>query len=115
MLNKTLPDSLLDPAGAAAATALHRRRRAARRRARRRRATPRSPTATRTARVLRTVGESYRNFSVVAMREAELRAELARVPDVVARVPTFDDDISDVDGLDRDLRATSYRGPTGAA
>ena len=31
----------------------------------------------RTARVLRTVGESYRNFSVVAMREAELRAELA--------------------------------------
>ena len=54
----------------------------------------------RTNRVLRTVGESYRNFSVVAMREAELRAELARVPDVVARVPTFADDISDVDGLD---------------
>jgi hypothetical protein len=54
----------------------------------------------RTTRVLRTVGESYRNFSVVAMREAELRAELARVPDVVARVPTFADDISDVDGLD---------------
>ena len=54
----------------------------------------------RTARVLRTVGESFRNFSVVAMREAELRAELARVPDVVARVPTFADDISDVDGLD---------------
>jgi hypothetical protein len=33
------------------------------------------------------------------MREAELRAELARVPDVVIRVPTFDDDVSDVEGL----------------
>jgi hypothetical protein len=49
--------------------------------------------------VLRTIGESYANFSVVAMREAELRAELARVPDVVARVPTFEHDISDVDAL----------------
>ena len=29
-------------------------------------------------RVLRTIGESFANFSVVAMREAELRAELAR-------------------------------------
>ena len=52
--------------------------------------------------MLRTVGESFRNFSVVAMREAELRAELARVPEVVARIPTFADDISDVEGLDRD-------------
>ena len=33
--------------------------------------------ASRNARVLRTVGESYTNFSVVAMREAELRTELA--------------------------------------
>ena len=53
----------------------------------------------RTARVLRTIGESYKNFSVVAMREAELRAELARVPDVVTRIPTFDNDIGDVEGL----------------
>jgi anion-transporting ArsA/GET3 family ATPase len=99
VLNKTLPDSLRDPAGAAAAGAC---------------VDDAGPLADalldptdpaladreRTARVLRTVGESYRNFSVVAMREAELRAELARVPDVVARVPTFADDISDVDGLD---------------
>ena len=49
--------------------------------------------------MLRTIGESYRNFSVVAMREAELRAELARVPDVVARVPMFEADIDDVTGL----------------
>jgi hypothetical protein len=51
--------------------------------------------------VLRTIGESYRNFSVVAMREAELRAELSRVPDVVARVPNLADDVGDVEGLAR--------------
>jgi anion-transporting ArsA/GET3 family ATPase len=98
VLNKTLPDSLIDPAGAAAAAAF---------------VDDAAPLAdalaalgdpafadpTRTARVLRTVGGSYQNFSVVAMREAELRAELARVPDVVIRVPTFDDDIGDVEGL----------------
>jgi anion-transporting ArsA/GET3 family ATPase len=98
VLNKTLPDFLLDPAGAAAASAC---------------VDDAAPIAealaahdesalsdsARTARVLRTIGESYKNFSVVAMREAELRAELARVPDVVARVPTFDNDIGDVEGL----------------
>ena len=98
VLNKTLPDFLLDPAGTEAATAC---------------IDDAAPIAeelattgdpaladrTRTARVLRTIGESYRNFSVVAMREAELRAELARVPDVVARIPMFEDDISDVEGL----------------
>ena len=31
--------------------------------------------------------ESFANFAVVAMREAELRAELTGVPDVVVRVP----------------------------
>jgi anion-transporting ArsA/GET3 family ATPase len=113
VLNKTLPDSLRDPEGAATATvciddavpladalldtdepALH--------------------DGTRTARVLRTVGESYRNFSIVAMREAELRAELARVPDVVARVPTFSDDISDLDGLDAICR-NLFAGSAGPA
>jgi anion-transporting ArsA/GET3 family ATPase len=52
-----------------------------------------------TARVLRTIGESYRNFSVVATREAELRAELARAPELVATVPNFEVDIHDVSGL----------------
>jgi hypothetical protein len=99
VLNKTLPDSLRDPEGATAATACIDD------------AVPLADALVetdepalddhaRTARVLRTVGESYRNFSIVAMREAELRAELARVPDVVARVPTFSDDISDLEGLD---------------
>jgi anion-transporting ArsA/GET3 family ATPase len=98
VLNKTLPDGLLDPDGATAATAF---------------IDDAAPLASalaatgdaaftdepRVARVLRTVGESYRNFSVVAMREAELRTELARVPDLVVRVPTFEQDIGDVEAL----------------
>jgi anion-transporting ArsA/GET3 family ATPase len=98
VLNKTLPDGLLDPAGAAAATAF---------------IDDAAPLASslagagdpafddvpRVARVLRTVGESYRNFSVVALREAELRTELARAPELVVRVPTFEQDIGDVEGL----------------
>ncbi|MFN8036965.1 MAG: ArsA-related P-loop ATPase [Acidimicrobiia bacterium] len=55
----------------------------------------------RTARVLRTIGESFQNFAVVAKREAELRAELSSAPDVVANVPNFDVDIYDVAGLAR--------------
>ncbi len=53
----------------------------------------------RTARVLHTVGESFRNFAVVATREAELRAELAEAPDVVVDVPRFEGDIHDLAGL----------------
>jgi anion-transporting ArsA/GET3 family ATPase len=51
------------------------------------------------ARVLREVGESFVNFQVVAKREAEERAELARLPDVVAAVPYFETDIFDLGGL----------------
>jgi anion-transporting ArsA/GET3 family ATPase len=98
ILNKTLPDSLLEPAGAAAATAcVDDAARIADALVETGEQALTDPT--RTARVLRTIGESYRNFSVVALREAELRAELARVPDVVARIPTFEDDIGDIDGL----------------
>ncbi len=57
--------------------------------------------APRTARVLRTIGESFKNFAVVATREAELKTELGRVPDVVANVPNFEVDIYDVGGLAR--------------
>jgi anion-transporting ArsA/GET3 family ATPase len=98
VLNKTLPDYLLDPAGASAATACIDD---AGRVAEALSALDEPPLSDpgRTARVLRTIGESYRNFSVVALREAELRAELARVPDVVARIPTFEEDIGDVHGL----------------
>ena len=54
-----------------------------------------------TARVLTTVAESFRNYEVVAKREAELRDELSRLPEVVATVPTFDTDVTDVAGLAR--------------
>jgi anion-transporting ArsA/GET3 family ATPase len=52
-------------------------------------------------RVLNEVAESFRNFEVVAQREAKQRAELASVPDVVVSVPYFDTDIYDLAGLVR--------------
>jgi anion-transporting ArsA/GET3 family ATPase len=58
-----------------------------------------------TTRVLNTLGESFRNYEVVARREAELRVELGRLsppgPEVVVSVPTFDADIADVSSLAR--------------
>jgi anion-transporting ArsA/GET3 family ATPase len=54
---------------------------------------------TRDARVLRTVAASFRNFALVAAREAELRGELSGVPDVVVTVPSAEGDIGDVAGL----------------
>jgi anion-transporting ArsA/GET3 family ATPase len=100
VLNKTLPDYLLSTDGAHAADAL---------------AAEAGPIAevlassgapeladaARTARVLRTIGDSFKNFAVVAKREAELKTELSRVPDVVANVPNFEVDIYDVSGLAR--------------
>jgi anion-transporting ArsA/GET3 family ATPase len=86
VLNKTLPDRLLSETAATAARRLC--------------ADPRSgdPAADR---VLHTVGESFLNFSVVAKREAELRAELAIAPDLLLSVPYFEVDICDLSGLGR--------------
>ncbi|MFL6204832.1 MAG: ArsA family ATPase [Acidimicrobiales bacterium] len=50
-------------------------------------------------RVLHEVGESFLNFQVVAKREAEIRAELSAAPEVIAAVPYFDHDITDLAGL----------------
>ncbi len=50
-------------------------------------------------RVLREVGDNFRNFAVVARREATQRAELGGRPEVMVTVPEFDDDIHDVGGL----------------
>src|SRR3954468_14113777 len=50
-------------------------------------------------RVLREIGESFRNYQVVAQREAEQRAELGAAPDVVVSVPYFETDIFDLTGL----------------
>ena len=52
-----------------------------------------------TRRVIATIGESFLNYQVVAKREAEQRASLARSPEVVAAVPYFDADIYDLTGL----------------
>jgi anion-transporting ArsA/GET3 family ATPase len=53
-----------------------------------------------TTRVLRTVGESFENFAVVAKREAELRGELAQGgSEVVLDVPGLEADIHDLAGL----------------
>ena len=51
--------------------------------------------------MLKTIGESFQNFAVVAKREAELRAELSRVPEVLADVPALDSDVGDMAGLAR--------------
>ena len=103
VLNKTLPDTLLDPEAAAAAS-----RFASQTGPLADALSPLNPALAdpeRTSRVLRTVAESFANFSVVAMREAELRAELTGVPDVVVRVPGFEHDISDIDALAAITRA----------
>jgi anion-transporting ArsA/GET3 family ATPase len=51
------------------------------------------------SRVLAEVGENFRNFAVVARREAAQRHELEARSDVVATVPEFDADIHDLPGL----------------
>ena len=53
----------------------------------------------RTARVLREVGGSFLNYRVVATREAEQRAGLSSVPELVATAPFLDRDVADLDGL----------------
>ncbi len=96
ILNKTLPDWFLDPAGSFAASTIEDRSEELAANLVRSGAVD---DASRTARVLRTVAESYRNFSVVAAREAEIRTELASST-LTVRVPSRDCDIADLAGLD---------------
>ena len=51
------------------------------------------------ARVLGEVGSSYLDYNVVAQREAEQRAEMAHVPDVLVTIPFFETDVFDMEGL----------------
>ena len=94
VLNKVLPRFLLDEQAAAVATRLEQE----------------APQVAakiadgvgdpaQVSRVLTEVAESFLRFEVVARREAEQRAELSAVPDVVATVPYFDTDIYSVEGL----------------
>jgi anion-transporting ArsA/GET3 family ATPase len=107
VLNKVLPDYLLSPDGEHAADVLgHDHDALARELAKGDGATGGALTDTAsTARVLRTLADSFRNYEVVARREAELRTELSRLappgPEVVVSVPSFDADIADVRGLAR--------------
>jgi anion-transporting ArsA/GET3 family ATPase len=98
ILNQTLPAYLRSPEGARVADLLVTDPDPAAR-ALMDLAVPALEAPDRTARVLHTVGESFRNFSVVAKREAELRGELAEAPDVVVDVPRFEGDIHDLAGL----------------
>jgi anion-transporting ArsA/GET3 family ATPase len=51
-------------------------------------------------RVLKSVGESFANFSMVATREAELRSELGSSgPGVLVEVPELDGEVTDLDAL----------------
>jgi anion-transporting ArsA/GET3 family ATPase len=94
ILNKVLPDYLLDLGATRAAERL--RADGARLAAE---LGPDAGDPAAVARVLREVGESFLNFGVVAKREAEQRAELATRPDIVVDVPFFDTDIYDFAGL----------------
>jgi anion-transporting ArsA/GET3 family ATPase len=94
ILNKVLPEYLLDAGATKAAERL--RSDGARLAAE---LGPEAGDATAVTRVLREVGESFLNFGVVAMREAEQRAELASRPDIVVAVPFFETDIYDLAGL----------------
>jgi anion-transporting ArsA/GET3 family ATPase len=55
----------------------------------------------RTARVVGTIGQTFLDYSVVAKREAELRAEVSIPPEVVAVVPSLDGEVTDLGGLAR--------------
>jgi anion-transporting ArsA/GET3 family ATPase len=94
VLNKVLPEWFLDTGATEAAKALCARSDAL---------AAELPSALgapeQVARVLQEVGESFLNFQVVAKREAEIRAELSAAPEVVASVPYFDRDITDLAGL----------------
>jgi anion-transporting ArsA/GET3 family ATPase len=100
VLNRVMPEAFTDPAVAAAARVLtDDPTRVATALAAAGVAALADPVAV--ARVLRTVGTSFQQLAVVATREAELRAELSRVPEAMATVPTFAEDVHDVRSLAR--------------
>ncbi len=94
VLNKVLPDSMRDRAGAETARRLVDDAEAlAAKVAERLGADPNW------ARVLEEVGQNFVDLSVVAKRESTLRSEMSRLPDVVATVPALTEDVSDLSGL----------------
>lgn len=98
VLNKVLPGYLTDRSGSAAAKTLAARAEEVAAQVTGRPGLPESARAD-LARMLGELGENFANFAVVAKREAEQRAELSRLADIVASVPYFDVDIADLVGL----------------
>jgi len=98
VLNKTLPDSLRSPAGRDAARALLTDAAGVAAKLADQRVDGLSDRAA-AARVLQTCASTFRDYSIVATRERELRDELGRVPETVAVVPALEDDVHDVAGL----------------
>lgn len=115
VLNKVLPGYLLSPEGDHAADVLGRESDALAAELARTGAGLDDPAST--ARVLRTLADSFRNYEVVARREAELRGELTRFapngPEVVVTVPAFPADIDDAPALVRIGEALFGAGATG--
>jgi anion-transporting ArsA/GET3 family ATPase len=54
-----------------------------------------------TTRVLSTAAKTFLEYRIVAEHEAELREDLARAPEIVVNVPGLEDDVHDVSGLAR--------------
>jgi anion-transporting ArsA/GET3 family ATPase len=98
VLNKVLPEYLLDPSGVAVA---ERMRDEAGALSRELADTVAGGDAAQVERVLVEIGRSYMDYRVVAQREAEQRNELATRPEVLVSVPYFETDITDVAGLVR--------------
>jgi anion-transporting ArsA/GET3 family ATPase len=95
VLNKVLPDYLLDPAAAEAAA----RCAADSEVIADRLAAQAGIDAATLARVLAEVARSFDDFRVAANREAEQRAELATAPEVTVAVPFVQGDVHDLAGL----------------
>jgi anion-transporting ArsA/GET3 family ATPase len=116
VLNKTLPDYLLSADGERAADVLARESERIGRKLAGVGPEPLDDPAA-TARVLRTVADSFRNYELVARREAELRTELTRLgppgPEVMVSVPAFPTEISDARALVRIGEALFATGTTG--
>jgi anion-transporting ArsA/GET3 family ATPase len=94
VLNKVLPTYFLDPVACAASESLGTRAGAVAGAL-----DLAGVDAVQVERVLLEIAESFSRFHVVAQREAEERAELSVVPEVVSTVPYFDSDIHDLASL----------------
>ena len=106
VLNKTLPDFLLDRSAADAAKVLAKRSADVAEKVAPVIGEGASPAHL--SHVLGEVGSSFLDYQVVARREAEQRRGLASIPDLCLTVPYFDEDIHSLDGLLR-LGRTIWR------